>query len=82
MSKLKVMNIVSQRHNHFQNWNSLSTLDNAFHFYEFRLNRNRMIQAHSQNGNLITPQICGVRFPKWECFHSPRMGGWLNRHLK
>lgn len=47
---------MSQR---IQFWNSLSTADNTFHIYGICLNRNRMIQAHSQNGNTII-------LPKWE----------------
>lgn len=45
----------------------LSTTDNTFHIYGIGLKRNRMIQAHSQNGNLI---------------RVPKMGSLLNRNLK
>ena len=55
---------VSQRHNHFQNWNSLSTMYNTFHFYGIGLNRSRKVyslcnftQSDSQNGRLVKPTL-------------------------
>lgn len=35
----------------------MTILDKTFLFYGICLNRNRMIQPHCRNGNLVTPQI-------------------------